>query len=135
MADNIKRYFMRGVEIDAPAGEEAAFAYAKLPRFAIFGIVVPTSIKWEGTRVSAKSGVIQPGHLALPIEVGDYFNERARRTKDPMDRIPDNHLDKIEAQILQDPRRAIAGDGITAMFNDERLFGTRTILRRPKGIG
>jgi hypothetical protein len=127
----INRYLMRAVEIDAPHGERSAFIYTKMGRFALFGIIQPTALKWRGSRVGVKSGVMSPGNYTLPIGLFGYFKERARKHEEFSAAIPDHQADKIEAEIMKNPDRLLASDQWKAMLNDHEMFGPRAVIRKP----
>ncbi|HEY2010583.1 MAG TPA: hypothetical protein VGH23_16460 [Rhizomicrobium sp.] len=133
LPNNINRYFMRGVEMDVARGETAAMSVAKMGRFALFGIVTPGRDKWKGTRVSPGGGIIQPSQYVLPAGLIDYFRERADRLATLSDSIPEAQKDKIEAAALKNVDRMIATDQFRAMLEDQRIFGTEAILRKPPG--
>ena len=132
LPNNMNRYLMRAVEIDAPSGEKDAYVFAKMGRFALFGFVVPPRERWKGTRVSVKNGTIKPSRFAVPADLGGYFCERAQRSANVQDAIPDHQHEKIEASIRRDPSRFIGSDEFAAMMYDARMFGEEAILRKPK---
>lgn len=133
LPENMNRYFMRGVEIDAAHGEISAFTYAKMGRFAVFGIVRRTANPWRETRVRVKTGVIGPSEFVLPHELANYLMDRARRFAKVMEMIPDHQLDRIETNYMRDPERVVGTDEFAAMLNDARMFGLSAILRKPNG--
>lgn len=132
LPNNMNRYLMRAVEMDIANSNISAFTYAKLGRFAIFGIVAPTTNKWVGTKVSLNNGVIQPSGFILPTELLNYLTDRARRHGVLTSSIPDHQLDKIEADAMRNIDRLRNSDEFDAMLHDARLFGMDAILRKPK---
>jgi hypothetical protein len=130
---NINRYFMRGVEIDVCRGEHTALTFAKMGRFALFGVVSPGHDKWKGTRISPKGGVIQPSTYTLPAGLKDYLFDRAHRMAALSASIPEHQQDKIEAAAMKNIDRFSTSDQFDAMRRDEAMFGTEAILRKPKG--
>lgn len=132
MSNHINRYFMRGTEFDLPCGEAQAFTFAKLGRFAIFGVIQPGAVRWRGSRISPTSGVIQPTKYQLPMGLLDYLNFRAAKHREYADAIPDHHREKIEASILKNPERLLQSDELKAMLRDGDMFGEEAIIRKPK---
>jgi hypothetical protein len=78
MSDNINRYMLRAVGTDLPHGNTTVFTHAKLAHFSVFGIIQPTPMPWEGTKVHVRDGVLGSRRYVLPIELLNYINERAR---------------------------------------------------------
>jgi hypothetical protein len=132
LPDTMNRYLMRGVEMDVCGGEVSAHTFAKMGRFALFGTIKPTSKRWEGTRVAVRSGVIEPSRYGFPIGIVDYLKERARRYGQYLDSIPEHQQDRIEVTAMKNIERFRNSDLLQAMLNDERMFGTKAILRNPK---
>ncbi|MSO88745.1 MAG: hypothetical protein EXQ89_02020 [Rhodospirillaceae bacterium] len=130
LPNNMNRYLMRGVELDLPRSEKSMFTYVKMGRFAVFGIISPTKIRWKGTRVSVRNGQIGPSQFILPQQLVEYLKDRARKMADLMKEIPTDQANEIERSILHDRGRAVATDQFAAMLEDERMFGRDAILRK-----
>ena len=128
-------YLLRGFEIDAPHGNDCAFVFTKMGRFALFGIIEPMDMKWRGTRVGVRAGRIKPSRITLPPALLNYLQERARQTADLEDAIPMHQADEIEAELIKKPDHVVATDQFAAILADERMFGTDAILRKNKADG
>lgn len=132
LPNNINRYFLRAVELDLPAGEKSAYTYAKLGKFALFGFVRPPARKWIGTKVHVRTGIIGPREYEFPVELGDYFSDRATRYGEIYSRISSKQQDKIEDDVMRDVDRLKSSATLDAMLHDLRLFGVEALLRRPE---
>ncbi len=132
LPNNMNRYFMRAVDMDMATGGVTAFAYAKMGRFALFGLIASGRDPWRGARVSPSQGVIQPKQYQLPRAVGDYLMERAKKIGEVSAAIPEEQQDRIEAAALKNIDRMVTSDQFKAMLEDERMFGLEAILRKPK---
>jgi hypothetical protein len=77
MPKNINRYMLRAVEADLPHGSTGVFTYSKIGHFGLFGMIQPTAMKWEGTKVRVRNGVLGgPRRYVLPIELFDYIKDQ-----------------------------------------------------------
>lgn len=132
LPDNINRYLRRGLDMDIARTSTFAFTYAKLGRFMIFGFVQPPAMKWEGTKVHLREGVVAPREYVLPRELMDYVNDRARNYASVQARISEAQHDKIESAALADMDRLMNSGTFEAMMEDHRLFGEEAILRKPR---
>jgi hypothetical protein len=128
MPENINRYMLRAVELDLPHGKTAAFTYTKIGHFGLFGVIEPTAMRWEGTKVHVRDGVLGPRRYVLPIELFDYIKDRARRYGSVQ--MSERQLDKIEAHALRDIERFRASGTFAAMIHDARLFGETALIRQ-----
>jgi hypothetical protein len=131
MPTNMNRYLARGLDMDVARGERTAFVYIKMGRFALFGMVVPTTSRWAGTRVPVRGGVLQPARYELPIQIGNYLMDRARRSADVAAMIPKHQLAKIEEVFMRDPERVANSDQFASMLADAEMFGLDAIIRKP----
>ncbi len=126
MPENINRYILRSVDIDAVTGEEKAFIYTKLERFVIIGLIeFPQPRQWQGTKVHVKHGTVGPGNYVLPIEFGDYFMEKARRASAVQGKISAKQNKKIERTFRNNINGIANSETFRAMSEDVRLFGNK----------
>jgi len=130
LPNNMNRYLLRGVEIDAAYGEDCAFMYTKMGRFALFGIICSTRQRWRGTRVAVRNGTIEPREYILPYELLNYLKSRARHMAALQATIPGHQIDKIEAKWVKNPEHVVGTEEFAAVLADERMFGVDAILRK-----
>lgn len=78
LSDFMSRYFVGAVHNDMVCSNDTAFTYAKMFRVVIFGHITELKNKWQGTRISPKSGLFgQQGDIAIPEYVLNYMNNKA----------------------------------------------------------
>ncbi len=116
------RYFMRGVDIDVGTSMLTTFTFAKIGPFALYGMVQFCE-KWEGTKINANTGTIGPQPYKLPIQMLDYWMDRARRQSQSFKKIPAAQLKNLEAKILLDPKKFLQSGTFQALEQDVHLFG------------
>jgi hypothetical protein len=127
---NINRYMLRAVELDLPHGSDAAFTYAKIGPFALFGILQPTVMKWEGTKIHVRKGILGSRRYVLPAELFNYIKDRAQRYGSIL--MSERQLDKIDADAMRNIERFRGSGTFAAMNHDVRLFGDTSVLRQSK---
>lgn len=132
MPENINRYMLRAVELDLAHGSSVVFTYSKIGHFGLFGMIQPTAMKWEGTKVHVRDGVLGPRRYVLPMELFNYIKDRARRYGSVQ--MSERQLDKTEADAMRDIERFRASGTFAAMNHDVRLFGETAVLREIKKI-
>jgi hypothetical protein len=130
---NLSRYMHRAVEMDVVTiGEKSGYSYAKIGPIIVFGLVGRPEGEWRGAKVHVKDGLIKPSVITLPIEVLEHIKNRAVRHREIYESISENQLDKIEQAFQNDIERARRSLTVKAMLQDEQLFGTEAIFRKPK---
>lgn len=133
--DNMNRYLMRAVDMDVVHGQELVFTYAKLGRFALFGLIESPQSRWKGTRVGVAGGTIEPTEYELPVELWDYLVDRARHVADRGAEVPEHQLAKIDALVMNNLERARQSDQLAAMLEDARMFGEQAVVRKQRSRG
>lgn len=129
LPQNINRYFTRSIEMDIIGGAGHFMTYAKLGRFAIFGMIKRQS-KWEGTRVFGERGWIEPRNYSVPGALMHYMMARARMIREAHDRMSPAQVAKVEEAVMRNIDRASSSEQIRAMFADAKMFGVDSILRK-----
>lgn len=128
LPDNINRYLMRGVGMDLAAAGQGAFTYAKMGRFALFGMIAPTRDKWEGTKVHLKDGRLPSQRIALPGLLRDYLKGQALKLRAADRAIPAHQRARIEEELRRDPTRFQASDQLAVMMHDADAFGIGSLV-------
>jgi hypothetical protein len=129
LPDNINRYLTRNIEMDIVGGSGSLMTYAKLGKFAIFGMMLPPR-NWQGTRVFGHRGRIMPRRYSLPGSVMWFFIERARMSKDSLTKMSPNQVSKVDDAVLSNIDRFADSDQWRAMQADVAMFGEQAILRK-----
>lgn len=125
---NINRYLMRGTGIDLVAMGSGAFTYAKMGRFAIFGMIVPTRDRWEGTKVNLSAGRLPCLRVVLPGLLREYLKGQALKLRTADRGIPAHHRARIEEELRQNLSRFHNSDQYAVMMHDADAFGIEALL-------
>lgn len=121
---NINRYLMRVVDMDVLKSRDSICTYAKLGRFVIIGFVhEPNPRHWQGSKVHANEGIVEPKHYRLPRPLWDYIDQRARRTLALMEGISEPQRAKVEDSFRQNTDRYLGSDAYLADLADFELHG------------
>lgn len=131
MSKSINRYLLRGIEAEYVGDGASVMTYAKVGRFAVFGLVTPPSTKWDRTLVT-KTGAILPRRIGPPSWMMEFFSDRAASYDEAFSAIPEAQHDKIEAAMDRNMDRVVASASAEALRHDARLFGRQSVTRRPK---
>lgn len=128
LPDNINRYLMRGTGIDVVAMGSGAFTYAKMGRFAVFGMIAPTPDKWEGTKVNLGAGRLPCLRVVLPGLLREYLKGQALKLRAADRAIPVHQRARIEEELRQNLSRFHSSDQYTVMMHDADAFGIEALL-------
>ena len=125
----MNRYLLRTVDTDVAQGGGIAFVYAKLPRFAFLGFTRLDRPKhWQGTKVRAREGMLEPRRFVLPMQFGDYLGDRAKRMDTVQASISPRQRDLINETAIANADRLRGSDLLVAMQNDVELFGDKAFF-------
>lgn len=122
--------------MDIFGSENSMMTFAKIGRFAYFGVIQRPSGKWENTKVRVREGVIKPGKFRAPSAIGSFFLDRARKVESVLNEGM-SPTQKQKAQkalndaIMRDPSAFLASDHGIAMIADANMFGEDAILFKP----
>lgn len=130
LAENINRYLTGYVDMDIAGTSKTMMTYAKLGRFVVFGMIRKGRGPWEGTRVNAQHGYLEPRKYVVPQELIWFFNDRARHVRASVDAMSAAQTAKVEAAFLANIDSAVGSEQVRAMLADARLFGDDAIIRR-----
>jgi hypothetical protein len=130
LADNINRYLTGYIDMDIAGMPKTMMTYAKLGRFAVFGMIQKGRGPWEGTRVNAQHGYLTPGKYVLPIGLLGFFNDRARHARAALDGMSQAQADRVDAAFRENLDRALNSEQFEAILADARLFGEQAVIRR-----
>jgi hypothetical protein len=123
LPQNVNRYLLRSVAMDVVGGKRVAMTYAKLGRFAVFGMIEKGGAPWQNTKVHVREGLLKPQRYVLPAPLADYLREKADAYASVAEQIPEHQRDRIEARAMRDIDRLIETDQFAAMMHDHQLFG------------
>lgn len=124
-APSINRYLMRAVHMDLCRSEKAIYTYAKVGRFIILGFVhEPQLTQWNGTRVHANEGIIQPRKYTVPGRLGHYINDQARKMSESLQNMSDVQQAKVDEAFRNNVDNYIDSDAYEAMIADLEMFGS-----------
>lgn len=131
MPENINRYILRSVDVDAVAGERTAFIYSKLERFIIIGFIeMPNPRNWGGTKVHVKNGTVGPSDYTLPGEFGEYFMGQANKAIEVQKKISDKQNKVIEQTFKKNIDKLADTETMRALSEDMRLAG-KVVYSKP----
>lgn len=128
---SINRYFMRTIDTDVAHGGGTAFVYAKLPRFMLLGFTRLDQPKhWQGTKIHATEGMIEPRRFMLPKTFAKYINDRARRMDKIFASMSPRQLEKIDEALVANLDKLRDSDLVKAMERDVDMFGDAAFRHR-----
>ncbi|WP_156678025.1 hypothetical protein [Sphingomonas profundi] len=130
LADNINRYLTGYIDMDIAGTSKTMMTYAKLGRFALFGMIRKGRGPWERTRVNAQHGYLTPGKYVLPSGLVGFFNDRARHVRVSIDAMSPAQVAKVDAAFMDNIEKAAGSEQVKAMLADADLFGDDVIIRR-----
>lgn len=131
LPNNFNRYLMRGTGIDVfTTGGGAAFTSAKMGRFSVFGTIVPSKDKWEGTKVNL-NGRLPCLRLVFPGFLREYLKMQALKVKAADQAIPVHHRARIERDLYRNLDRFQTSDQFAVMMHDADAFGLEALIWSP----
>jgi len=125
---NINRYLMRAIDIDVCHNDSSntIFVFSKIGRFVIVGFAKgPPQGHWQGTRINANGGTVEPRQYVMPRGFLDYLCHKARRVIAANETISDTQRQKIEKTFRASVDRLVGSDFFTAMQADVEMFGPK----------
>lgn len=121
---NINRFFLRSIGMDIVGNYNGTFIYTKLPSFILLGLVSHNRIeRMRSSRISMKKGKISPRKYHWPKGFINYIVEKANQITDSYDKIPDEHKQKFEEFIQNNPDKAANSKLFKAFLADYEMFG------------
>jgi len=126
---NINRYLTRAIQMDLCHGDTSVFTFAKLGRFAIFGIIRPDKQPWKGSAVQANEGWVGPRDYVLPRALWGYMNEKARQSAHAMRNVSKKQQAKIDEGFRKNIDSFAGSDAFRAMQADVEMFGDAAFTR------
>lgn len=128
---NINRYLMRAIDMDLCTSRSSTFVYSKLGRFIILGFVSQSdSVSWQGGKVHANEGVVEPCRYVMPSGFGSYINSRAKKIDEALASVSDRQYQKIQEGIKANAQNFFKSDSFVAMQADVEMFGDDAFLVR-----
>lgn len=122
---NIHAYMLRAVDMDVVWGERTALVYAKLPWFALIGIVKASGPRnaWQGTRVALRAGNVRPREYTVPHDVMAYILDQARQVREQTAELSQSQRAVVDRATQSNLQRAAASESLKAQLYDAQLFG------------
>lgn len=120
----MNRFFLRDIGLGVPMGELNALTYAKLPGFAIYGWITPSTDEWIGSQVHLE-GEVKPGHFSIPTYVADHWVEQASIPW--LDQLSEKQQDVSDQEIRQNLDRWLESGTYHALKSDVEIFGRRAL--------
>ena len=125
---NINRYTMRSIEIHVASNTAQAFAFVKMGPAVAFGFIQPPPPDtWVGTRVALGEGTVG-GRMAMPVQVLEYFIDRAEKARRLDARRSARQLGKIGNALAANMERATASETFRAVEADVLRFGIERVF-------
>lgn len=132
VSPHINRYLMRAIDMALVRGEATNFVYSKLGRFIILGFIREDHPnRWQGSKVHAKRGILEPRSYSLPIQLFRFINGRANTIIQAISEISPRQREKIERSLRNNKDRFINSDQFLAIDSDARLFGMAAFDQEP----
>ena len=128
-APNINRFLARAIQMDLCHGNTTIFTFAKLGRFAVFGMVRPDKHAWKGTAVQANEGLVGQRDYVLPGPLWAYLNDKARRAAAAMGSVSAKQQAKMDETFRKNVDAFAGSDAFRAMEADVELFGDAAFTR------
>lgn len=121
---NINRYLLRAMDTDVCQSASMEFVYCKFGHFMLAGFVRCDRWDWwQGTKVHATDGLLEPKKYRLPHAMFEYILGRARHAIEVMDKLSPRQREKIEATLRANIDRFAESDLMKATQHDVRMFG------------
>jgi hypothetical protein len=115
--------------MDLCHGDTTIFTFAKLGRFAIFGMIRPDNHVWRGTAVQANEGRVGPREYVLPGPLWKYINEKARMAASSMAGVSERQHAKMDDAFRKNIDAFAGSDAFRAMEADVQMFGDAAFTR------
>ncbi|MBR8210318.1 hypothetical protein KDW61_16745 [Burkholderia cenocepacia] len=130
-APNINRYLMRAIDMDFCESRSSTFVYSKLGRFIILGFVSQSNaVNWQGGKIHASEGAVEPRRYVMPAGFGSYLNSRAKKIDEALASVSDRQYQKIQDGIKANAHNFVKSDSFVAMQADVEMFGDDAFLVR-----
>jgi hypothetical protein len=128
---NINCYIMRAIDTDVCQGSDSIFTYVKLGRFIILGFIhEPNPNRWQGSKVNANKGIIEPKQYLFPRAFGEYLNKKAKRAAELLNSVSNKQQNKIDSAFRANVDNYIGSDAFQAMLADINMFGDKAFSER-----
>lgn len=130
---NINRYLLRVIDMDAIYTDDTAHVYTKMGPVVIVGSInVPKSKEWVGTKIHVKHGNIVSPKYTLPLNFGNYLQDRARNCEGFYNKISKKQANKINQAYDKDIDKVVKSKTWEAMAHDVDLFGDKAFTKTNK---
>lgn len=130
MPPNINRYLLRSIDMDVGFSKNQAFVYVKLPLIIFIGFIkIDDSLKWEGTKIQVKQGLIEYSQCRIPDYLGEYIKSKAKRIGELQTTISENQQTRIKESLLKNGGELTESGTFMATEADVRLFGMKAFSK------
>lgn len=124
LPSNINRYFLRTMAMDIVGNDKDLFIYTKIPCFMLLGVVkCKAPGKLRHSRIALKQGKISPREYYWPDGFITYIVEKANVVSAAYESIPQEHREKIEQYVIDNPDKAVNSRLFEAFIHDYKMFG------------
>lgn len=130
LPSNFNRYMTGAVTLDIVGSDRSVMTFAKLGRFLIFGMIQKGPVKWEGTKIHVKDGLIKPDKFVVPAGLLDLFKEKAGIASDAIALMSPAQKAKVDANVMQNLDSFLESDHFAAIAADARMFGEEAVIRK-----
>jgi len=128
MPDNINRYILRSVDIDAACSQDEAFVYVKMGNVFLIGfITMMHPNQWRDTKVHVQSGLLHKKHWRLPAAFRNFVYYKARRAKKSQEKISEHQRDRIDSDYRKKMDQFADSVMFKAMTQDSILYGESSV--------
>lgn len=115
--------------MDILKGDKSVFTYSKIGRFIIFGVIhEPNMTQWQGVKVHGGQGYVEPRKYVLPRALSDYFNAKARMTREALHSVSPAQKVKIDQAFRSNIDRFVGSDAFIALQADVTMHGVSSVF-------
>lgn len=128
---SFNRYLMRAIDTDICKSENTKFVYSKIGRFIFVGTIEPHKRNiWQGAKINANKGVIEPRKYVLHRSFWEYILEKAQRASDLLGSVSEKQQEKIDYSFKKNIDNYIDSDAFKAMKADVDSFGDEAFTKK-----
>lgn len=130
LPSNINRFLTGAVTLDIVGSDRSLMTFAKMGRFTIFGIIQKGSLRWEGTKVHVKHGLLKPGKVVVPAPILGLLRDKAMLAGNFMASMSPAQRAKVDQHVIDNIEAFAASDQFASIAADARMFGEDAVLRK-----
>lgn len=131
----MNEYLVRAVDMDIVHNGQRGFAFAKMGRLMLFGMIGDDSVMgWHGTRIHVREGVLGADRYEIPMGVLEYLTDRVRESSKRMGSISPRQREVIDRTFRKDLDRFAGSELFTAMQRDVEMFGEDPVFANERRV-